>query len=140
MKRGENPYALFPSMDAAKNNPRNPAMRMTVGRALIASYKRRWLFIPGKHWAKYDVLYRAYSRWAADELMDRMQQSPHTDPIRITEEFVAQMDAYYEKSSCEACWQLFGIARDAGKDILDLLRENERRRNQYQHAAKQASP
>lgn len=94
----------------------------------IRIYKRRVLFIPGKRWFRYDFLYRSYSRWAADEILDRLQNTPDRNPVDVVREFVDEMDSCYERSKCEKTWQLFAIARDAGKDILDLVETNERRR------------
>ena len=96
---------------------------------ILSLYKKRYLQRPDRFWATYDFKFRSYSRWAADELIERMNTEPTRDPARIIEEFIDEMDRYYEASENERGWQLFAIARDAARDILEELQDDERRKN-----------
>lgn len=99
---------------------------------ILSLYKKRYLQCPDRFWASYDFKFRSYSRWVADELIERMNAEPARDPARIVEEFAEEMDRYYEASENERGWQLFAIARDAAREILGELQDDERRRNGHQ--------
>jgi len=86
---------------------------------IIESYISEHLFEPAAHWPKYYFDQRAYSRWVANEILERVKQQKLTPPIIIIEEFIRELD----NCSCVngRNEMIFSIAREAAEEMLDLF-------------------
>lgn len=86
---------------------------------ILEYYVAEHLFEPGPNWPKYYFDERSYSRWAANEIIERVKAQPSTAPIVVIEDFIRELDNCYCAS--EKNETLFSIARDAAEDIIDLF-------------------
>ena len=86
---------------------------------ILQGYITEHLFEPGSNWPKFYFDERSYSRWAANEIIERVKEHKTTPPIVIIEEFILELDNY----SCinPKNEELFSFARDAAEDILGLF-------------------
>lgn len=66
-------------------------------------------------WHSYSLAQESYSRWAARELLVRLETNRTVPPLVIIEEFRDQMDDY----SYNSC--VFLCAKDLADCIIDLL-------------------
>ena len=88
---------------------------------IIRDYVDKFLFEPAKSWGSYPFSERAYSRWAACELMDRIGRSCVLSPAEVVENFIDEMDDMCDVSVKRTPNLLFTVARETGKDILHLF-------------------
>ena len=70
-------------------------------------------------WRGYNLAQESYSRWAAREILTRLEKNPTVPPLITIEEFRDQMDKY-------SCLNLhtsyvFSCAKDMADWIIDLL-------------------
>lgn len=86
---------------------------------IIESYIREHLFDPASSWPKYYFKERSYSRWVANEILERVKEQKTTPPIIVIEDFIRELD----DCSCgnENNKLIFSIARDAAEDMLNLF-------------------
>lgn len=61
----------------------------------------------------------SYSRWATDELLNRMRKHPDTPPLVIMEEFRDQMDGFSTYSQQSSL--IFSTAKETAQWAIDLL-------------------
>lgn len=81
------------------------------------------LFEPGRNWPKYEFSKRSYARWAASEILKRIQSNPNVSPLEIVEDYVRKTDAWakmdhYDRND----GFIFYVAHDVATDVLDILR------------------
>lgn len=76
------------------------------------------LFEPGKKWPVDVRADRAYSRWAAYEIIQLLMDNPFEDPRMLIEEFEIKMIAYSEVYDSHGGFNMFTIAADTANDIL----------------------
>lgn len=62
---------------------------------------------------------KIYCRWAATELISRMEENEYTPPLVTIEEFRDQMDEY--SHICERTSHVFTYAKYMAETIIDLL-------------------
>ena len=62
---------------------------------------------------------RAYSRWAANEVLGYVQFRKDIPPIQAVEEFMSKMDKFACSNPKNS--YIFSVAYDVAADILDLL-------------------
>lgn len=62
---------------------------------------------------------RSYSRWAIDEILRNIAESPSIHPVMVVESFIRKMDSF---SCLDAQTSIiFSIARDTAEHLLDVL-------------------
>lgn len=74
-------------------------------------------------WPEHMFEYRANERWAANEILERVIDSPFDDPELIVEEFFLEMLLYESQTIMEKKKKLFSIAKNTAEKILVHLRE-----------------
>lgn len=98
----------------------------------LGKYIDECLIEPCSKWAKKEFALRAFSRWAANELLDLFIKEssklpPHISgkeprtPLEITDDFIEQMDYYSEIATNQRTWAIFAIARDTIKELRYLF-------------------
>lgn len=86
--------------------------------AIIQDYMNQCLFEPNLDWPGYEFDYRIYSRWAANEILDRISSCRKgLDPIIIIGQFMDEMDDYSEMSDDRNQQFIFIVARETAEDI-----------------------
>lgn len=70
-------------------------------------------------WRGYNLAQESYSRWAARELLIRLEKNHNIPPLIIIEEFRDQMDDYSCKNPHTS--YIFSCAKDMADWIIDLL-------------------
>ena len=81
------------------------------------------LFEPGRNWPKYEFNKRSYERWAAKEILKRIQQHPEIPAINLVEEYVLMTDEFSGIEHDERNDSfIFSVAHVVATDILDMLR------------------
>lgn len=88
---------------------------------VIYDYINENLFAPAQDWPEYQFRKRSYERWAADEMMKRITETPEVDPFIVVLYFRNQMDnlsGIREKSDAEF---IFLTARDTADEIIQLF-------------------
>lgn len=99
---------------------------------VIEDYIDEYLYKPETNWPDWEFDTQAYSRWAGEEVLERvifeaLKLPPHItgdEPKEITEiiaEYIDDMDYFYEISNDNRKKLMFFIARDVGTDILSLF-------------------
>ena len=80
------------------------------------------LFEPGRNWPKYEFNKRSYERWAAKEILKRIQQHPEIPAINLVEEYVLMTDEFSGIEHDERNDSfIFSVAHDMAENILDVL-------------------
>lgn len=103
---------------------------------IIQKYVDECLFEPRSNWPTHIFNERSCSRWAAQEIMDRIIHEDDRIPAHISyfeprapqtivEDFIDEMDYYVETSKHKQIQLIFSFARDAAKDILQLIRKEQ---------------
>lgn len=99
---------------------------------VIEDYIDEYLYKPELHWPDWEFDTQAYSRWAGEEVLERiifetLKLPPHitgVEPKETTEiiaEYIDDMDYFYETCSDNRRKLIFFIARDVGIEILSLF-------------------
>lgn len=89
--------------------------------SIIQDYIDTYLFEPGRNWPEYYFKERSYSRWIANEILERIKKQTSISPIDIIEDFINKLDNW----SCvdDKIWpnvkpeEIFSIARDTAEEI-----------------------
>lgn len=80
------------------------------------------LFEPSRNWPKYEFRKQSYARWAAAEILKRIQKQPDRPPIEIVGDFVRKTDEYSGINHDERNDSfIFYVAHDVTTDIFDIL-------------------
>lgn len=88
----------------------------------IQEYIDEYLFEPRINWPKEEFIRRSYSRWAADEILARIENdTEHQNPLDIIEKFMNDMDRYAELSDDRESYPIFVIAREEAEEIAFLF-------------------
>lgn len=74
-------------------------------------------------WPEHIFEYRANERWAANEILERVMDSPFDDPEIVVEEFFLEMCLYERQTTFEHKKKIFSIAKTTAEKILIHLRE-----------------
>ena len=87
----------------------------------IMNYMQDSLFEPQACWSKYYFEHRAYSQWAASEILELVMDHPLTPPDEVVYEFILKMVIYSEVTESKEKSFIFSTARDTAEDILNLI-------------------
>lgn len=88
----------------------------------LQEYIDEYLFEPGKNWPKEEFNRRSYSRWAANEIMERLlREMDIRDPLDIIEEFSDEMDRCLDLSENRDIYFIFIVAKETADDIAFLF-------------------
>ena len=99
--------------------------------SVIQDYINTYLFEPRKNWPEEEFAIRSYSRWAANDILERIINRSMILPNHITglesktlfgiiQDFIDEADycsEMYDKQSCN----MFSIAKDVAMDIALLF-------------------
>ena len=86
---------------------------------ILQDYITEHLFEPAANWPKYYFLERSYSRWVANEIIERIKAQPSKAPIIVIEDFILELDDCCDRNQNSKT--LFSIARDAAEEIIRLF-------------------
>lgn len=99
---------------------------------VIQEYVDECLYIPLLHWPKDEFDERCYSRWAANEILERIIEETTRlpqfitgrepmSPLDIIIEFISEVDYCMDVSEDKRTRQLFSAAKDTATDIVLLF-------------------
>lgn len=99
---------------------------------IIEDYIDEYLCSPELYLPDWEYDIQAYSRWAGEEVLERvifedLKLPPHItgieskDTAEIIEEYISDIDYFYETCSDIHKKLIFFIARDVGMEILGLF-------------------
>lgn len=86
----------------------------------IRGFSEEVWFEPEAHWPKYWFDQRAYSRWAAMEVLHLLRSREDKSPVSVVQKFIKHMD--YLSCIKPETREMFVFAREAGVDMLDVIR------------------
>lgn len=78
------------------------------------------LFEPNKNWPAYEFRRRCYARWAANEILQRIESEPES-PILTVLYFWAEVDEFSKNDSDHDQAEMFKIAAETAEEIGSLL-------------------
>lgn len=87
----------------------------------IRRYLNEDLFEPESNWPIFEFSRRSYSRWAVEEILDRVIQEPETDPIAVIQEFIDTVDRFSEIDGERNTDFIFITAKETAEELLFLL-------------------
>ena len=70
-------------------------------------------------WHTYDFKTKSYTKWAANELLIRLEDNKDVPPLIIIVDFIDEMDKYSDVNDCTK--YRFSIARETAQWVEDLL-------------------
>lgn len=86
---------------------------------IIKNHIKYHLFEPSKNWPKHEIKRRSYSRWIANEILEKIQNNRSIPSIEIVKESIQKLD--YLAGGDGISRHIFSMARDEAEDILNLL-------------------
>ena len=89
--------------------------------SVIQEYIDKYLFEPRSNWPKYEFNVRSYSRWAANEIIERIQNDSDRSPVNIISEFIREVDLCSEKTPTNQSQLIFAVAKETAIDIILLF-------------------
>lgn len=92
-----------------------------IARAVIEDFIEEYLFDGWRTWPTREFQNRSYERWAAFDILRRIDENPNTSPINIIQGFIEEMDRFEEMSDTWPMVRICRIARETSEDILKLL-------------------
>lgn len=92
-----------------------------IAELLIGELLEDYLFEPQRGWPKREFENRSYERWAALDILRRIEEEPYVGPINIIQGFIEDMDDFEELSDEWKTVRIFRIAKETATDILKLL-------------------
>lgn len=88
----------------------------------IQEYIDLYLFEPKITWPELEFTRRSYSRWAANEILERIKKDEYgRNPLDIIEEFMNEMDQYSELNNDHSVYSIFIVAKEEAEDIAFLF-------------------
>lgn len=94
----------------------------------IRDYIDEYLFEPKLNWPTYEFRRRSYSRWAANEILTRIETDAiNRDPINNVIEFREDMDRYLDLSEDHDVYYIFIVAKETADDIMCLLMKGDKK-------------
>ena len=89
--------------------------------SIVLRFIEDHLFEPGGSWSRQVLKERAYSRWAAYEIVRRLMDHPF-DPVEVTiESFIFELIGAEYLAKNDKTAGMFSVAQDTAEDILCLL-------------------
>lgn len=103
-----------------------------VAISIIQEYIDECLFEPSSNWPKCEFDERCYSRWAANELIERMKTESEIlpehisgrkakSPLKVIENFINELEYFLMTTDDQKHRFLFSAARDTAIDIVLLF-------------------
>ena len=92
----------------------------------ITNYMNDRLFEPQSNWPTYIFEERSYSRWVAQEIIQRLMDRPYESPESVIEDFMLRSDIYATYKDGSRLGRIFAIAANVSDDILHLLSDHEK--------------
>ena len=104
-------------------------MNYTMAILTVRRYINETLSVPRNSWSKRDFETRTYSRWAANEIMERLMEEelklPYhisgieaKTPIEIVDGFIEEMDVAVESTNNSDHKFMFSTARHTADEVL----------------------
>jgi len=98
----------------------------------IREYMDAYFFEPTPSWPIGNFTVRSHAQWAVNEILNRiiaeelrlptyLTGREIISPIEIIEEFISEMDYFYEISGNDSARLIFAVARDTADEILCLF-------------------
>ena len=87
----------------------------------IHNYINKNLFTPALDWPKYEFRRRSYGRWAANEILNRVTETPELDPFLVILYFRYQMDVLSTVREDSDAEFIFITARNTADEIISLF-------------------
>lgn len=91
-----------------------------VSISVIQTYINDCLFDPARNWPECEFSRRSYARWAANEVLRRIQESDE-NPLDIFDDFIAEMDDYADQSEDNSIRFIFDTAKETIEDLALLF-------------------
>lgn len=89
---------------------------------LITNYIQEYLFEPERTWPEYYFKERCYSRWAAMEILEYIQNHPQMSAIESVKEFIHKTDQFMSVDHLDRNDTfIFSVAHNVAVNILDAL-------------------
>lgn len=93
-----------------------------VAAEIIQEYFDQWLFEPNDRWPRVEFNRRSYARWAAKEILMRVQTERNgRTVVDIIEEFRLEMDRFATVDYDRDREFIFVTARETAEDIGSLF-------------------
>lgn len=87
----------------------------------IIAYENECLFEPKNSWPEYLFLKRSYERWAADEIIFRIMESPWVSACVVIEGFISKMEYFLCGTNNAAAQFIFTVAQNTAEEILSII-------------------
>lgn len=87
----------------------------------ICDYLEECLFEPNIDWPPEQFAERSYSRWAVNEILDRIRSNPKIPVVNTVEVFMAEMTYFAYVSPGVSAREMFASAADTAADILSMI-------------------
>ena len=88
---------------------------------IILTYIDQSLFEPDHKWPDHIFEYRTYSRWAAYEVLERIMDHPHDDPIMVFDRFWFEICSILNGDLDPKKKKIFSIAKQTIEEITLLF-------------------
>ena len=92
-----------------------------IAEVVIHEFLDECLFEPGRNWPTREFENRSYERWAAKEILRRLNESPSTGVINAIQKFIEDLYIFEEDSDDWTSVRIFRLARETAEDILKLF-------------------
>jgi hypothetical protein len=89
--------------------------------AIIKRYKIKYLFRPGRWFAKDQFYQRSIARATVDICIERLEASGEEEPTAVLWRFYDQCDKWYENRGAAQEWFVTNVMRGTVRDILELF-------------------
>ena len=88
---------------------------------VIREYIDEYLFEPRNNWPSDIFEERAYARWAAFELINRIMDNPKEEPEKVIAKFLFDAIRLSNRTVNSEKARIFRIARDVAEEIIGLF-------------------
>lgn len=87
----------------------------------IEDYYYQCLFEPNRRWPKIEIKRRCYERWAAEEIMERINKAKILPAQEVIERFMEELRKYLDLDQNKDVEFIFTTALETAEDIGSLL-------------------
>lgn len=94
---------------------------IAIAKVMVSEFIDTFLFPPCNNWPKCEFEERAYSRWAAMEILNRLDTRKNMSAINIIQEFTEEMLDYERETDKWEKVRIFRTAREIAEDIASLF-------------------
>ena len=92
-----------------------------IAELVIREFLDEYLFEPERNWPKREFENRSYERWAAKEILRRLNESRSMGVINTIQKFIEDLYIFEEDSDDWTSVRIFRLAREIAEDILKLF-------------------